>query len=51
LPDLRRAALRQARGQKVKDLESLQKQETWLLRINLALGILILAMTAIARAS
>lgn len=51
LPDLRRAALRQARGQKVKDFESLQKQEARLLRINLVLGILILAMTAIARAS
>ncbi len=55
LPGLRRAALRQARGIETAEASrqqtSLQAREAWLLRINLILGVLVLALTAIARAS
>jgi uncharacterized membrane protein len=63
LPRIRRNALRQA-GRRVTDdagagesqqwiqeASRLQRQEATLLRINLALGILILALTAVARAA
>jgi len=51
LPKLQRLALRQAHGQDPPDTRRLWKQEALLLRINLILGVLILALTAIARAS
>lgn len=54
LPQLRRLALRQARG--LEDIDAhtadrLVNRETWLLRLNLILGVFILALTALARAS
>ncbi len=51
MPGLRRAALLQARGKETPEAQGLQRREAWLLRLNLALGILILGLTAIARAS
>jgi len=51
LPGLRRAALRQARGQDAPGAGSMHRQEWLLMRLNLVLGVLILALTAIARAA
>ncbi|MGW8224117.1 MAG: CopD family protein [Anaerolineales bacterium] len=51
LPALRRIALRQAKGLDSQAAEQLQDRERLLLRLNLVLGILILAMTALARAT
>jgi putative copper export protein len=51
LPALRRNALLQAKGVEIKDADKLQKREVLLLRINLVLGVLILGLTALARAS
>lgn len=51
LPALRRAALLQARGQTAAGAERMRSQELLLLRLNLILGILVLALTAVARAS
>jgi len=55
IPALQRTAFQLARRppgeQEVPRLQSLQRQESLLLRLNLALGILILALTALARAS
>lgn len=51
LPALRRNALLLAKGVETKDGDELRKREALLLRINLVLGILILGLTALARAS
>ena len=56
LPKLRRLALRQARadedsGRWIVEAARLQTQQASLLRLNLLLGILILALTAVARAA
>ncbi len=51
LPRLRRAALRQSGGLEAAVNEDLRRQEERLLRANLILGALILALTALARAS
>jgi len=51
LPALRRIAMRQAKGLDAQDAAQLQKRETFLLRINLVLGVLILGLTALARTS
>ena len=51
LPNLQRMALRRARGLEAAGEESLQSREVRLLRLNLVLGVLVLALTAIARAS
>ncbi len=51
MPRLQRIALRQAHGQEVPEAETLQNREVFLLRTNLVLGILVLALTALARAS
>ncbi|HJW90853.1 MAG TPA: CopD family protein [Anaerolineales bacterium] len=51
IPRLGRAALLLARGQAAASLPDLQRQETLLMRVNLVLGILVLALTAIARVS
>ena len=51
LPALRRIAMRQAKGLDAQDAAQLQKRETLLLRINLVLGVLILGLTALARAA
>lgn len=49
LPGLRRLALRQARGLDAPELETLRKRETTLLTANLALAVIVLALTAMAR--
>jgi uncharacterized membrane protein len=51
IPVLRRFAIRRAAGQAVSEIDRLQRREIMLLRINLILGVLVLALTAIARAS
>jgi uncharacterized membrane protein len=51
LPALRRNALLEARGQVAVGAERIRRQEILLLRINLILGILVLALTALARSS
>jgi hypothetical protein len=54
LPQLRRLTLRQARGVDSENCQvarRLRRQETWLLRLNLVLGVSVLALTALARAS
>ena len=51
LPGLRRIALKQAKGMDADSADQLQKRETLLLRINLILGVLILGLTALARAA
>ncbi len=51
LPALRRAAFRQAQGLDAPQLEKLQRQNLWLLRLNLALALLVLLLTAFARAA
>jgi uncharacterized membrane protein len=52
LPRLRRAALRTAHNLLTTDeLERLQRQERRLLQLNLLLGVVILALTALARVS
>jgi len=51
IPRLQRAALLLARGQGAASLPDLQKQEALLMRVSLTLGIVILALTAIARVS
>jgi uncharacterized membrane protein len=51
LPGLRRIAMQQAKGMDAQSAEQLQKRETLLLRINLVLGVLILGLTAMARAT
>ncbi|MGW8250706.1 MAG: CopD family protein [Anaerolineales bacterium] len=51
LPRLQRIALRQAHGLEASEAEKLQRQEVMLLRLNLALGALVLALTAVARVS
>lgn len=60
LPRLRRLALRQALAQKdsnevdaglAENIAALQRQEMLLLRLNLLLGIVVLALTAVARSA
>ena len=54
MPRLQRAAWRQAGGRpqaELTELAGLQRQEERLMRINLVLGVLVLALTAIARVS
>jgi uncharacterized membrane protein len=52
LPAIRRGLVRIQRGQATEaEVERLQKRETFLLRLNILLSILILAATAFARAS
>jgi uncharacterized membrane protein len=51
LPGLRRIALRRARGLDAPEMENLEKRERMLLRLNLILGIAVLGLTALARAS
>ena len=51
LPRLGRVALRQSRGLEAPEAEQLQRRETSLMRLNLVLGAVVLALTAIARAS
>jgi uncharacterized membrane protein len=55
LPQLRRQALLQAHspqsGQASQELARISQRDAWLLRLNLALGVIILGLTAIARAA
>lgn len=51
MPRLQRAALLAARGQEAPDANRLQQQEKLLLWLNLILGVLVLGLTALARAS
>lgn len=51
LPNLQRLALRLSQGQDATDSQRLFRQEATLVRTNLILGVLILALTAIARAA
>jgi uncharacterized membrane protein len=51
LPALRRNALLEARGQTAIGAERMRRQEILLLRLNLILGFLVLALTALARSS
>jgi uncharacterized membrane protein len=51
LPALRRAALLQASGRPAPDLAALERRQLALLRLNLLLGVIVLALTALARAS
>lgn len=51
LPGLRRAVLRQAHGHNAPEAGRLEKRELLLLRLNLVLGVVVLALTAVARVS
>jgi uncharacterized membrane protein len=51
LPRLSRAALRRSRNPEGTEVNALQQQELRLLRLNLILSVVILALTALARAS
>jgi uncharacterized membrane protein len=51
LPQVRRTALQRAAGQDTPPVESLLQREQRLLRLNLILGVLVLALTAAARAA
>lgn len=51
LPALRRAALRQSLGQETREAEKLRRREAFLIRLNLALGVVVLLLTALARAA
>ena len=51
MPRLQRAALAQARGVDANDTNQLQRQEIIVLRLNLILGAIVLALTALARAA
>jgi uncharacterized membrane protein len=51
LPALRRVALLQTKETNVNEAQQLQNREALLLRVNLGLGVLILALTALARAA
>jgi uncharacterized membrane protein len=51
IPRLQRAALLASRGQEAPEAQRWQRQEKQLLRLNLVLGVLVLALTALARVS
>ena len=51
LPVLRRAALLQAKGKDAPDAARLQRRSLLLLRVNLILSVIVLALTALARAA
>lgn len=51
LPRLRRIALRQARGLDALEADAVQRQELLLMRLNLILAVIVLGLTAVARAS
>ncbi|MBT3390166.1 MAG: hypothetical protein HN413_07115 [Chloroflexi bacterium] len=50
LPALRRAAIKQARGRSTPEMGQLRRRERLLLQVNLVLGVIVLALTAFARA-
>lgn len=51
IPKLSRLAIRQAEGQDTPEVKSLRHREALLIRVNLVLGAVVLALTALARAS
>jgi hypothetical protein len=51
IPAIRRAILMSKKNKNAEELDSLRRREIFLLRINLALSVLILGATAVARAS
>lgn len=55
LPELRRLAIRAAslgvEGKHAAEVQRLQARSAWILRLNLALSVIILALTAVARAA
>ena len=51
MPALRRAALRKVRYPEGSEVDFLTRRDIWLVRGNLALGVLVLLFTALARAS
>jgi uncharacterized membrane protein len=51
MPALRREALLQSRGKETPNLDALQRRSIRLMQLNLALGVLVLLLTSIARAS
>lgn len=51
MPNMRRLAFRRAKGQETPEAERLQRREIRLLRLNLVLGVIVLGLTAVARAS
>lgn len=51
LPAARRAALRRALGKDAPEAERLQRRSRLLLQVNLVLSVIVLALTALARAS
>lgn len=51
IPAQRRQALLRARGKDTPEAERIENRDIWLQRVNLILAILILALTALARAS
>lgn len=51
MPALRRLAFLKAKGHETPEEERLQRQEIRLLRLNLVLGVIVLGLTAVARAS
>lgn len=51
LPSLRRTALKLAQGKNAPEVARLQRQNAILLRLNLILSVIVLALTALARVS
>lgn len=51
LPSLRRTAFKLAQGKDAPEAARLQRQNTFLLRLNLTLSVIVLALTALARVS
>ena len=51
IPAIRRAIMRSKKNKNAEELDSLRRREVTLLRINFGLSVLILAATAVARAS
>ena len=51
LPQIRRIALMRSKGIDTEETDKLEKREVILIRINLILGVLVLGLTALARAS
>lgn len=50
-PAIRRAALLRSRGQEAPEVDHLSQRQRTLVRLNLILGVIVLGLTAIARAS
>lgn len=51
MPTMRRLAFLKAKGQAIPQAERLQRKEVRLLKLNLVLGVIVLGLTAVARAS